>query len=86
MLKRFVTITDALFLLVFIFAVIVQVNDSDAWAWMAIGGAAAVACLLSLTDRQRWWFPVVVGIVALAWAATIAQIDPSRCDWRPIPR
>jgi hypothetical protein len=65
-------LADALFLLMFAFSVIVQVNDPDPLAWMAIYGAAAVACLLSLRGRLPWWFAVVTGIVALAWAATIA--------------
>jgi hypothetical protein len=39
---------------------------------MAIYGAAAVACLLSLGKRLPWQFAVVTGIVALAWAAAIA--------------
>ena len=65
-------IADALFLLMFVFSVIVQVNDPDPIAWMAIYGAAALACLLSLMGKLPWWFAVVTGIVALAWAATIA--------------
>ena len=63
---------DTLFLLMFVFSVIVQVNDPDPVVWMAIYGAAAVACLLSLMGRLPWWFAVVVGVIALAWAATIA--------------
>jgi len=65
-------IADALFLLMFVFSVVVQVNDPDPLAWMAIYGAAAVACLLSLMGRLPWQFAVSIGIVALAWAATIA--------------
>jgi len=65
-------VADALFLLLFVFSVIVQVNDPDPLAWIAIYGAAAVACLLSLMGRLPWWFAVATGIVALAWAATIA--------------
>lgn len=65
-------IADALFFLMFAFSVVVQGNDPDPLAWMAIYGAAAVACLLSLAGRLPWWFAVITGIVALAWAATIA--------------
>ena len=65
-------VADALFLLMFVFSVVVQVNDPDPLAWMAIYGAAAVACLLSLAGRLPWWFAVVVGLVAIAWAATLA--------------
>jgi hypothetical protein len=64
-------VADAIFLLMFVFSVVVQVNDPDPLPWMAIYGAAAVACLLSLTGRLRWWFAVITGVVALAWAATI---------------
>ena len=65
-------VADALFLLMFAFSVVVQVNDPDPLAWMAIYGAAAIACLLSLMGRLPWWFAVITGLVALAWAATIA--------------
>ena len=65
-------VADALFLLMFLFSVIVQVNDPDPLTWMAIYGAAAVACLLSIMGRLPWWYAVLVGVIALAWAATIA--------------
>jgi hypothetical protein len=65
-------VADALFLLMFVFSVIVQVNDPDPLPWIAIYGAAAVACLLSLMGRRPWQFAVLTGIVALIWAATIA--------------
>ena len=65
-------VADALFLLMFVFSVVVQVNDPDPLAWMAIYGAAAIACLLSLMGRLPWWFAVITGLIALAWAATIA--------------
>jgi hypothetical protein len=50
-------IADAIFLLMFVLSVVVQVNDPDPLRWMAIYGAAAVACLLSLTGRLPWWLP-----------------------------
>ena len=65
-------VADAIFLLMFVFSVFVQVNDPDPLTWMAIYGAAAIACLLSLMGRLPWWFAVITGLVALAWAATIA--------------
>ncbi len=65
-------VADALLLLMFVFSVAVQVNDPDPIRWMAIYGAAAVACLLSLIGRLPWWFAVLNGVIALAWAATIA--------------
>ena len=65
-------VADALFFLMFASSVAVQVNDPDPLAWMAIYSAAALACVLSLADRLPWRFAVITGIVALAWAATIA--------------
>jgi hypothetical protein len=56
----------------FLLAVAVQYNDPDPLRWMAIYGAAAVACLLAFRRRLRRWMPLVVGVVALAWAATLA--------------
>jgi len=64
-------VADAIFLLMFVFSVVVQINDPDPIPWMAIYGAAALACLLSLTGRLPWRFAVITGVVALAWAATI---------------
>ncbi len=65
-------VADALFLLMFAFAVVVQVNDPDPLAWMAIYGAAGVASALSLAGRLPWRFAAITGLIALAWAATIA--------------
>ena len=65
-------IADTLFLLMFVFSVVVQVNDPDPLPWMAIYGAAALACLLSLLGKLPWWLAVITGLIALAWAATIA--------------
>lgn len=65
-------VADVLFLLMFAFSGVVQVNDPDPLAWIAIYGAATLACLLSLAGKLRWQFAVVTGIIALAWAATIA--------------
>lgn len=65
-------VADAAVLLMFVFSLVVQVNDPDPLPWMLIYGAAAVACLLSIIGRLPWQLPVVVGIIALAWAATIA--------------
>jgi hypothetical protein len=65
-------VADALFLLMFAFSVVVQVNDPDPWAWMAIYAFAGAACALELANRLRWWFPAVVGLIAIAWSASIA--------------
>jgi len=56
----------------FVFAAAVQYNDPDPLRWMAIYLAAAAACVLVLLDRLPRWLPLLVGLAALAWAATLA--------------
>ena len=63
-------IADGLFLLLFAFSVVVQVNDPDPFRWIAIYSAAALACLLG--NQLHWTVPVAIGLVALGWAATLA--------------
>lgn len=53
---------------VFLFCVVVQYNDPDPVRWMAIYGAAAVACLLAVLRRTSAVLPAGVGLVALVWA------------------
>jgi hypothetical protein len=57
---------------VFLCAVAVQYNDPDPGRWMAIYGLAALACGLSLADRLPRPAPILIGLAALIWAATIA--------------
>lgn len=56
----------------FLFAAAVQYNDPDPLRWMAIYGLAALACVLFLAGRPPRWAPALVGVVALAWAGTLA--------------
>jgi len=63
---------NAVMALLFVFAAAVQYNDPDPLRWMAIYLAAAAACVLALLGRLRWFVPAAVGLVALAWAATLA--------------
>jgi glucan phosphoethanolaminetransferase (alkaline phosphatase superfamily) len=63
---------NGLMLLMFAFSVVVQVNDPDPVRWMLIYGAAALASLLAFRRGLRWWFPALIGVVALVWSASIA--------------
>jgi hypothetical protein len=63
---------NILMLVMFVFSVVVQFNDPDPWRWMPVYGAAAVACGLELARKLRWWFPTLVGVGSVIWAATIA--------------
>jgi hypothetical protein len=63
---------NVLFALMFLFSVVVQINDPDPLLWMAIYAAATVACVLALRQRRSWIPPAAVALVALVWAATLA--------------
>ena len=72
MTNKLWTGANALFLLMFAFSAIVQINDPDPLVWIAIYVAAGVVCGLELALRNVWWGPATVGVVALIWAGTIA--------------
>jgi transmembrane protein TMEM220 len=59
-------------LLLFTLGAAVQLNDPDPVRWFAVYALAAAACLLSVLRRTHWALPALLGVVALAWAATIA--------------
>lgn len=63
---------NILMLLVFVASALVQFNDPDPVAWIAVYAAAAIMCALELTGRLRAGYPMLLGLTALAWAATIA--------------
>lgn len=65
----------------FVFAAAVQYNDPDPLRWMAIYLAAAAACVLAILHRLPRWLPVVVGLAALAWAATLAPHVVGNVGW-----
>ncbi len=56
----------------FLFSVAVQYNDPDPVRWILIYGLAALACILKVRRRLRWYFPAAVGVTAFGWAASIA--------------
>ena len=68
---RIWTLANAIMLVAFVAAVIVQYNDPDPLSWMAIWGAAAIVCGLELRRRTRAWLPALVALVAFGWAATL---------------
>ena len=80
MTRRIWQAADILFFLMFALSVAVQFNDPDPIRWVAIYGAAALVCLLSLFGRVRKWQPLVVGLAASIWAVTIAPRVVGRVD------
>ena len=69
--QRFWTLANAIMMLLFIFAGVVQFNDPDPLVWMAIYGLAAVVCGLEARRRGPVWAPIALAIIALVWAGTI---------------
>jgi hypothetical protein len=65
-------ILTALMTVYFLFAAVMQYNDPDPVRWMAIYGAAALACWLALVRRLWRWYPAGVALAAVVWAATLA--------------
>ena len=55
----------------FLLAAVLQYNDPDPVQWMAIYGAAALACVLALVRRLWRWYPVGVALAAALWAALL---------------
>jgi hypothetical protein len=71
--KRFLWLAaNGLMVLMFAFSVVVQANDPDPWRWMLLYGVATGACLLAFRRGLRWWFPALVGVIALPWSASLA--------------
>ena len=63
-------VTPGAMALLFLFGAAVQYNDPDPLLWMAIYVAAAIACVLAMFNRLRWWMAAIVAAVALLWAVT----------------
>lgn len=72
MRSRLWTAANAIMLLLFVFAAVVQFNDPDPLPWMAIYLAAAAVCGLESRRKIRLWAPATVALTALAWSGYIA--------------
>lgn len=59
-------------LLLFAGSALLQLNDPDPVAWVAVYAAAAVICAVELRGPVRPLYPALLSLTALAWAATIA--------------
>lgn len=65
-------VVNCLMTAAFLFSVVVQYNDPDPLLWMAIYGAAAIVCILTIKGRGWWPLPAAVGLIALVWALSYA--------------
>jgi hypothetical protein len=69
---RAFAIANVVMFFLFLVCVALQYNDPDPYFWMPMYGAAALACWLFWKSRPHRLVCVLVGIVALVWALTIA--------------
>lgn len=59
------------FAALFLFAALLQYNDPDPVAWVAIYLAACMSCLVTAFRRTDWELSAAVAGVALVWALTL---------------
>ena len=67
------TVANVIMLMMFALSVVVQYNDPDPVAWMAVYGAAVVICGLEVRRSTPLWAALGLALVALAWAGYIAM-------------
>ena len=60
-------------LVLFAFSAYLQFNDPDALVWVAIYGAGAMISGLEIRRSTPVWLAVVLGLIAVVWALTIAR-------------
>lgn len=65
------SVSNPIFLVLFLLSALVQYNDPDPVQWTAIYLSAAVMCVLSLVHHQRVWLPPSLLFISLGWAALL---------------
>ena len=65
------SVLNGLFLVAYSLSVLVQFNDPDPWAWVAIYLAAAIMCLGWYTSRLPRWLPLSLLVISLVWIGTL---------------
>ena len=68
-------------LMVFLLSAAVQVNDPDPLLWISLYLLAACITLLGMVGRLAWWVPVIVTVVTMGWAASLAPRVVGRVDF-----
>jgi hypothetical protein len=71
MTRRVWTLANAFMLLIFLFAAVVQFNDPDPVAWIAIYVVAAAVCGRELRPGASAWASLAVALVAFLWAGSL---------------
>lgn len=65
-------VLDTTMLVLCVFSVLVQFNDPDPAAWVAVYVAAGLVAFLSLRARLPWLVAAIISALTLVWAFTIA--------------
>lgn len=60
--------------LVFVASAVLQWNDPDPYAWIAIYLAAALACWMPRLHPRGWMMAAAVALVAMVWAMRLSPI------------
>ncbi len=74
-------------LIVFALSLIVQYNDPDPFAWMAIYGLATISCLIFINRSASWIFPALTGTIALTWSLLLFPplfASPDPLVWKDV--
>lgn len=71
-MSRAFRIANVVMAVLFAISAAVQYNDPDPLQWMALYGAATLACLAALRRRPDPWVPAAIAVVALVWALSLA--------------
>lgn len=62
---------NSLFLAAYLASTLVQYNDPDPWAWVAIYLAAAGMCIAWFRKRLPRWYPTLLLFASLIWIGTL---------------
>ena len=66
------TVANGIMLALFAFSAVLQFNDPDPLAWVAVYLAAAVVCGLEVRRRTKVWQPLALLLVTFIWAGYLA--------------
>ncbi len=80
-------IINAIMLIAFALSAILQYNDPDPYAWIAIYVMATLACVFHYRRHPSWKLPSVVAAAGLLWIGFLVpalQNSPSPIVWNQV--
>lgn len=78
---------NAVMAALFALSALVQWNDPDPLAWIAIYAACAVSCLLAFTQYRIWLIPAIICVLCLLWAISLLPgiyVESSTINWAEV--